>query len=166
MNEMATRAGWTQAPGVRIEGPTTNVEADCERVLRTLPEWFGVESSLLEYARNTRRIPTFVVYEHEQVVAFLSLEQHFPQAWELSCIAVEAGSRNNGLGRLLHAHAEAWLRGRDARILQVKTLAASHPSRGYAETRSFYERLGYVPVEVFPTLWAAHLPVLLLVKHL
>ena len=49
---------------------------------------------------------------------------------------------------------------------QVKTLAASHPSPEYAQTRAFYEALGYVPLEVFPTLWAAHLPVLQLVKAL
>lgn len=25
----------------------------CERVLRTLPRWFGIESSLVQYARDT-----------------------------------------------------------------------------------------------------------------
>jgi hypothetical protein len=40
-----------------------------------------------------------------------------------------------------------------ARILQVKTLAESHPSRHYAETRAFYESAGYLPMEVFTLLW-------------
>ena len=53
-----------------------------------------------------------------------------------------------------------------ARIPQVKTLAESHPSRHYAETRAFYESAGDLPMEVFPLLWQQGLPVLLLVKVL
>lgn len=51
-------------------------------------------------------------------------------------------------------------------MLQVKTLAASHPSHEYALTRLFYERIGYVSLEVFPELWAPHLPVLQMVKFI
>lgn len=149
-----------------IEGPVTGVQADCERVLRTLPRWFGIESSLLEYARATERLPTFVAREAATapVVGFLSLERHFPESWEVNCIGVDAAWRQRGIGRLLHERAEAWLETQGAATLQVKTLAESHPSPEYAETRAFYERVGYLPLEVFPTLWAPHLPVLQLVK--
>lgn len=78
----------------------------------------------------------------------------------------KAPRRNGGVGRALHARAEDWLCSRGDQMLQVKTLAESHPSVAYAETRKFYDRIGYHPLEVFPTLWAAHLPVLLLVKVL
>jgi GNAT superfamily N-acetyltransferase len=151
---------------MQVEGPVTSVEAECERVLRTLPRWFGIEKALLEYAGNTGRLPTFVVRVDGAIVAFVSLEQHFPASWEINCIAVDAAYRNKGVGRLLHAHAEAWLRSQGARFLQVKTLAASHPSLGYAETRSFYERLGFVPLQVFPEIWAPHLPALQMIKVL
>lgn len=151
---------------MNIEGPLTGVEAECERVLRTLPQWFGIEHALLEYAQNTARLPTFVARVEYKIVGFLSLQQHFPETWEVNCVAIDSQHRGQGLGRKLQAQAEEWLVGNGACILQVKTLAESHPSTAYAETRKFYQALGFKPVEVFPTLWAAHLPVLQLVKVL
>jgi hypothetical protein len=50
--------------------------------------------------------------------------------------------------------------------LQVKTLGPSHPSRGYAATRRFYEALGFRPLEEIHGLWAEDNPCLLLVKRL
>ena len=91
-------------------------------------------------------------------VAGVSLRQHFPSSSEVDCIAVDAATRNQGVGRTLHARAEDWLVSQGARLLQVKTLAESHPSVGYAETRQFYAGIGYHPLEVFATLWAAELP--------
>lgn len=149
-----------------IEGPETGVTVECEAVLRTLPMWFGIEASLLEYARNTERLPTFVAREDGGLTAFLTLQQHFPEAWEVHCIAVRASHRRSGLGRALHTHAERWLLARGARVLQVKTMAESCPSAEYAETRRFYAAIGYVPLETFPELWGPRLPVLQLVKML
>lgn len=151
---------------MNIRGPVHSVSSACERVLRTLPDWFGIEESLLEYARNTEHLPTFVAEDGSEVVGFLSLEEHFPECWEVNCIAVNGGLRGHGIGRRLQAAAESWLERRGARVLQVKTLAAAHPSAEYAETRRFYEALGYLPLEVHPTLWSEDLPVLQLVKCL
>lgn len=142
------------------------VAVQCERVLRTLPLWFGIESSLLEYVRDTERFPTFVARTGDEVVGFVTVREHFAEAWEVHCIAVAASSRNQGVGRALHAHVEGWLRAQGVRLLQVKTLADSHPSAEYAETRRFYASVGYVPLEVFPTLWGPRLPVLQLAKTL
>jgi len=151
---------------MRIVGPATAIESQCERVLRSLPQWFGIESSLLEYVEATKRLPTFIAAEGSEVVAFVSLERHFAQAWEIHCIAVHASARGNGIGRSLLVHAEAWIREQGAKVLQVKTLAATHPSESYAQTRRFYEAMGFVPIEVFPDLWAPHLPVLQMAKVL
>jgi GNAT superfamily N-acetyltransferase len=151
---------------MKILGPVTRVERECERVLRTLPDWFGDEESLLEYADNTARLNTFVAEDNGRIVGFLSLQQHLRSSWEINCIAVEAGSRNAGVGRALQQRAEDWLKKQGAKTLQVKTLADSHPSPDYAETRLFYEAVGYIPIEVFPTLWHEGLPVLQFIKLL
>lgn len=63
-------------------------------------------------------------------------------------------------------HAEAWLQARGVRYLQVKTVAATSASTAYAETRAFYLRRGFTPLEVFPTLWDAHNPALQCIKVL
>ncbi len=151
---------------MQITGPVTGVQPACERVLRTLPRWFGIEASLLEYTHNTERLPTFVVRHDSTIVGFISLQEHFSESWEIHCVAIDFSYRGCGLGRALQEHAEAWLFSKGATTLQVKTLAATHPSAAYAETRKFYESMGFKPVEVFPLLWGASLPVLQMVKLL
>jgi len=146
-------------------GPSNAFAGDCERILRSLPQWFGIEESLLEYVADSRRFPTFLAMDAEPI-AFVTVRQHFPQAWEVHCVAVHAARRNAGVGKALHQHVEAWLKAQGASVLQVKTLSASDPSPEYAETRGFYARMGYVPLEEFPTLWDPALPVLQLVKCL
>jgi GNAT superfamily N-acetyltransferase len=81
-------------------------------------------------------------------------------------LALEAQSRNGGIGQALHAHVEHWLAQQGVHFLQVKTIAASSPSKEYAETRAFYLAIGYEPLEEFPLLWEPRLPVLQLVKAL
>jgi GNAT superfamily N-acetyltransferase len=151
---------------VKIFAPNGNVVADCERILRTLPAWFGNESALVEYARATITYPTYLAGDEDGTKAFLSIRQHFRESWEIHCIAVDASFRNGGIGRALLNHAEGWLRQNGAKLLQVKTLAESHSSLEYGETRLFYSRAGFVSLEVFPDLWGPQLPVLLLIKAL
>ncbi len=160
----ADRRG-SDAAGLRFTGPDEAAGPECERILRSLPAWFGIEQALQDYVADADRYATFFA-EATAPVAFITARQHGPQAWEVHCMAVHAACRGNGIGRRLHAHVEAWLQARGALVLQVKTLAPSHPSPDYAQTRGFYSRLGYLPLEVFPQLWGPHLPVLQLVKWL
>jgi len=118
------------------------------------------------YAQDTARMSTFALVQQERVIAFISLAEHFPESWEVHCMAVHANSRNRGHGTRLLAHAETWLAGRGVKFLQVKTVAASSASQAYAETREFYAAKGFAPLEVFPTLWAPQNPALQLVKVL
>jgi GNAT superfamily N-acetyltransferase len=150
---------------MQVRGPITHVAKDAERVLRTLPDWFGIEESLLEYARNADALPTFVAERAGCVVGFVSLREHFPNSWEIDCMAVEAGQRGAGVGKTLFAQAEAWLHARGASFLQVKTLAPAHSSQAYAQTRGFYEAVGFRPLEILPMLWGEGLPVLIYLKN-
>jgi GNAT superfamily N-acetyltransferase len=151
---------------MHIDGPKGIVQSECEGILRSVPEWFGIEESLLEYVANTKELPTFLIRDTEQALGFLSLREHFPSAWEIDCVAIHAGARGRGYGRMLLNHAEQWLLARGAKLLQVKTIAATSPNPHYAETRVFYERMGFAPVEVFPLLWAEHNPCLQMMKVL
>lgn len=151
---------------MELAGPLSHTSADCERILRSLPRWFGIEESLLEYVRDSDRFPTFHALEKGRSVGFLTVREHFRESWEVHCIGILAEQRGQGIGKALHARVERWLQERGVLLLQVKTLADAHPSKEYAETRAFYASLGYKPMEVFPTLWGPGLPVLQLVKHL
>ena len=151
---------------MEIIGPELDRADDCEAVLRSLPMWFGIEQALLMYARDSATMPTFALSDGPHLVGFLTLREHFPDAWDIHCIAVRADARGHGHGSRLLAHAEGWLKERGVRFLQVKTVAATSSSKEYAETREFYRRRGFTPIEVFPTLWDPHNPALQSIKVL
>jgi GNAT superfamily N-acetyltransferase len=134
----------------------------CESILRQRPEWFGIASAVAEYVNNVAELPTFAVGDD----AFLSLKQHSAYAAEIYVMGVRPERHRQGLGRALVAAAEQYLQGLGVEYLQVKTLGSSHPSRGYAATRRFYDALGFRPLEEIHGLWAEGNPCLLLVKRL
>jgi GNAT superfamily N-acetyltransferase len=147
-------------------GPDLHRPEECEAVLRSLPGWFGIEDALLMYAADTAKMSTFATEEEGKIVSFLSLVQHFPESWEVHCMAVHALWRNKGHGTALLLQAERWLAEMGAGFLQVKTVGHASKSAEYAETREFYLAKGFTPLEVFPLLWSPQNPALQLVKKL
>jgi GNAT superfamily N-acetyltransferase len=133
----------------------------CERVLRDLPEWFGIEDATASYIRDVAELPTFGIGDD----AFLSLKLHTPLAAEVYVMGVRRARHRQGLGSTLLRAAEAYLKARAIEYLQVKTLGPSDPDAGYARTRSFYLARGFAPLEEIHGLWE-HNPCLLLVKRL
>lgn len=150
----------------QIVGPKLEIREQSEEILRSLPQWFGIEEGLLHYAEATGRLPTFAVMDEQAAIGFITLAEHFPESWEVHCIAVHASHRGQGHGRALLEHAEDWLKPRGVRFLQVKTVAADRDDAAYAETRGFYARVGFVPLQVFPELWGTHNPCLQMIKVL
>ena len=69
-----------------IIGPSLDRESECEAVLRTLPKWFGIEPALRMYARDSAAMPTFALTDEGAVVGFLTLQEHFANAWEIHCV--------------------------------------------------------------------------------
>lgn len=49
-------------------------------------------------------------------------------------------------------------------MLLVKTLADTHPSEEFAQTRAFYRAMEFGRLEVFPDLWGPHNPCLLMAR--
>lgn len=140
-------------------------DAACERILRALPDWFGIEESIVAYVRDLPRDETFLAETDGAVAGFLALRRHTPHAAEIHVMAVAPGHHGRGAGTLLVARAEEALRADGVEFLQVKTLAPSVECPAYARTRCFYERRGFVPLEELP-LWGPGNPCLVMVKHL
>jgi GNAT superfamily N-acetyltransferase len=140
--------------------------AICEAILATLPDWFGVASANAAYARDVERMAMFAAFDGEEPIGFLALHQHSPEVFENHVLGVRPQCHRRGIGRALMTRAEAYARGRGARLVTVKTLAPSHPDPGYALTRAFYRAMGFFPVEEFPTLWNPENPCLFLAKIL
>ena len=151
---------------MKISPCTVGASAECEEILRSLPEWFGIEESLLQYAADAERHPTLICRQESVALGFVTVLCHFEHSFEVHCLAVQATHRRKGVGLSLLREAEAWCRRLGGKFLQVKTISASHPSPQYAETRAFYLAAGYVALEEFPLLWSKSNPCLQLVKAL
>lgn len=149
-----------------LRGPVLNQGAACEAVLRALPQWFGIESAILQYRQEIDELPTFMAQRGGQVVGFLTLKQHNPYAAELYVMGVLPECRGQGLGRALLQQAETYLRAGWVEYFQVKTLGPSDPDENYAATRGFYQAHGFRPLEEIPQIWGADNPCLILVKRL
>jgi ribosomal protein S18 acetylase RimI-like enzyme len=140
-------------------------EAVCEVILRSVPDWFGIEEALVKYVEETAKYPTSLAMVDGVEVGFISLHLHFPRAAEVHCMAIRPEFHRRGIGRAMIQFAERELAAKRVEYLQVKTLGPSRPSEFYEQTRRFYEAVGFVPVEEFPTLWGRN-PCLQLVKRI
>lgn len=150
---------------MRITGPQIGLAATCEPVLRDLPQWFGIESAIVQYVRDIESLPTFLALDDgDHAMGFMTVRRHFALAAELHVLAVRTCHHRCGVGRALLAQVEHWLRLEGTRFLQVKTLAPTATSEHYERTRRFYEAMGFTPLEIFPTLWDPRNPALLMIK--
>jgi len=145
-----------------------------ERLLRSLPEWFGIESSIVDYVASAAKLPTYLAWpaggqdapraEHDAVGALLAA-RHFPAAAEIYLMAVDRAVHRQGVGRAMVEALESDLAGDRVRLLQVKTLGPSDPDAGYRKTRLFYQAMGFEPLEEITGLWPGN-PSLIMVKPL
>ncbi|MEM9953395.1 MAG: GNAT family N-acetyltransferase [Chloroflexota bacterium] len=151
---------------ISIQIQHKDVSTICEPILRSVPEWFGIEEANQNYLAFVDNNLTFIAYEDDVAVGFLSVNQHFPQSAEIHVMIVHRDHHRKGIGRQLVQVAEDRLRQSDTHFLQVKTLSDKHPDEGYKLTRTFYKSIGFVPLEEFPTIWGEANPALQLIKAL
>ena len=152
--------------GFTIRGPLSGQGALAEGILRALPDWFGIEQAIVDYARVADELPTFVAERGGAAVGFLTLKPTSTHALEVHVMAVLPGEHRRGAGRALVERAAAYARAEGFTLLHVKTLAPSDPDLSYAATRAFYESVGFLPLEELPQVWGAENPCLLMVRVL
>ena len=119
----------------------------CEQILRALPEWFGIEEAIAQYRRDIEAMETYVVDISDTVAGFMTLNIHNDFSAEIHVIALRAEYHGRGIGRALVVYGEEKLKARSIEYLQVKTRGPSRPDEPYRQTRNFYFRLGFRPLE-------------------
>lgn len=144
----------------------TESPALVRRLLESLPDWFAIEASRENYIRDVAALDVVGAFAGGEAIGFASLKPHTQVAGELHLIAVAQEWHGKGIGRALLAAIEEKARTLGLRFLTVKTLAPSADYEPYVATRAFYLARGFLPLEVFPTLWSAEDPCLLLLKVL
>lgn len=138
---------------------------DAARLLATVPEWFGLPEANADYIEAARTKETWTVRDEAGVVVGLTLvDRHFPHVAELHLMVVDREHHGTGVGRAMVQAVEEDARARGGvRLLEIKTLGASHPDKGYARTRHFYEGVGFLALEE-TGLWGEGTPCLIMVK--
>ena len=137
-----------------------------EKILRALPDWFGIEEATLEYIQNATKYPMIVIYENNSPVGFISIKSHSSFTSEIYVMGIMPDHHRKGIGEKLLLESERILALNKTEYLQVKTLDESRENEAYRKTRLFYKAMGFREVEVFPTLWGEANPCLLLIKKI
>jgi GNAT superfamily N-acetyltransferase len=139
----------------------------CEKILRSLPDWFGIETAILDYISDAEQMLTLVAEnEAQEKVGFLTLNFHNQFSCEVHVMGVLPDFHGRGIGSALINEAEALLVRKGTRFLTVKTLSPSRESSDYQKTRMFYESKGFLPLEEFKTLWGEDNPCLMMIRVL
>ena len=160
--DQADRPAWRVASGEPAPDAV-------ERLLRMLPGWFGIESSVHEYIADARTWPAYQAWPDGQRAAqpsgVLLAARHFPASAEIHLMAVDPAWHRRGAGRALVATLEADLVAAGVEFLQVKTQGPGRPDAGYEKTRQFYRGVGFRPLEEIHGIWPG-IPCLIMIKSL
>ena len=138
----------------------------CNDILRALPNWFGNEEAIVDYADKVKTMPFCAVLVDDAPVGFLAIKAHNEHTAEVCVMGILTSHHRQGIGRAMIGWCEDRCKAEGKSFLTVKTLDGSHPSKSYARTRLFYEGMGFVPLEVFPLHWGADDPCLMMIKYL
>jgi ribosomal protein S18 acetylase RimI-like enzyme len=133
--------------------------AMCREVLESLPEWFGIPATIESYVAAADELPMLACFDPAgDVVGFVSVKTHTAFAAEVYVMGVKGSWHRRGIGRAsIEAVVELAI-SQGVRFLTVKTLSPSNDDPNYTRTRLFYEAVGFLPIEEFPTLWGPENP--------
>lgn len=138
----------------------------CNRILRALPKWFGLEYAIVNYVNEVKTMDTWFAEDAGQVIGFISVRKHNTFTAEIHVMAILESYHRQGVGSKLVQAAQKSLAATGFKYLQVKTLSENRADVNYDKTRRFYLSDGFVPVEEFKTLWDEFNPCLMLIKEI
>ena len=121
----------------------------CDAIVASLPYHFGDEHGRELCAAAVREQAGLVATAGAGPIAFVTWRPWYAAAAEITWMAVHAGERRRGVGRLLVDELVQILPAA-TRYLVVTTLSERSPEPGvedgYAGTRRFWQRCGFEPV--------------------
>jgi GNAT superfamily N-acetyltransferase len=144
---------------------TTETQA-CYAIAARLPEYFTA-SGLRSLRADLDRGELYGAVVGERLVGFALYRELNPEAVELAWISVDRPFWSRGVGtRLVSTSLERLAD--HYRVCEVKTLAATVPDPGYARTRRFYAKLGFIALEIIDPYpgWEPGNPCQILVRFL
>lgn len=150
---------------VQIHNPEKKSEI-CDQILRALPLWFGIESAIVDYVNDIKPMETWAIEIDAKIIGFASINKHNEYTAEIHVMGILEAYHRQGLGKKILQSCEISLGQQGFKYLTVKTLSDSRPNNEYDQTREFYLKYGFIPIEEFKTLWGEDNPCLMLIKNL
>lgn len=139
----------------------------CETILRTLPEYFGIEEAVEEYIEGVREKYFLSVQVGEIPVGFASLKSHNEFTSEIYVMGLVEELHGKGIGKKMVENVEKYLLRQGKKYLTVKTLGSfREDDEPYDRTRGFYRAVGFIPLEEFEEIWDKNNPCLFMVKKI
>ncbi len=135
-------------------------------ILRSLPQWFGIEDAIVEYVKGVRDSAFLTINIKNTEVGFISIIDHNEYTSEIYAMGIFKEFHRKGFGKKLLNEAVNKLKIQGKKFLTVKTLSDTHPDVNYKITRNFYKSMGFYPLQELPDLWGKSNPCLLMIKRL
>jgi GNAT superfamily N-acetyltransferase len=129
-----------------LASPEAASEA-CARLIKLLPDWFGIPSSNAAYVAGVAECTCLGAFDLSGAcIGLVALRPHFGTTLEVWWMGVAPDQHRRGVGARLMAAAkgEAIRLGCDTMVLM--TLGEESDDPGYAATRLFYQAQGFRPL--------------------
>lgn len=68
-------------------------------ILRKLPKWFGIESSIVDYVKSVATMETWASYFDDELIGFISIYTHNEFTAEIHIMGVLEAFHNHGIGK-------------------------------------------------------------------
>lgn len=149
----------------RVEDSGRKAEI-AKQILTRLPAWFGMPDNTGEYISEARKLRLWAAFEGEEPIGFITRKDTAVFTAEVHCMGVLPGYHRRGIGEKLMKTLEDDCEKDGMKLLQVKTVDEGHYPDSYDKTVAFYEKMGFIRLEVFPEMWDPRNPCLVLVKAL
>jgi ribosomal protein S18 acetylase RimI-like enzyme len=135
-------------------------------ILRKLPEWFGIEKSLLEYVNTVNKYHFWAAFDNDNCIGFFSGKIHHNRTGDIYVCGVDPNYHGKGIGTLLYKELEKYCIKNNCEYIIVKTVDETDTEKHYGKTVKFYKSIGFKELITLPELWDESNPCLIMIKIL
>jgi ribosomal protein S18 acetylase RimI-like enzyme len=135
-------------------------------ILRTLPDWFGIEESLCDYVESVAKLSFWCAMDNGKAVGFVAVKIHYGHTGDIYVCGILPEYHRKGIGKLLYAAVEAYFKQNGCRYVIVKTLSDTVRYEPYECTRRFYRSVGFEELITLTEMWSEENPCLIMIKKL
>lgn len=149
-----------------IEIKESKVKQEIARkILRDLPEWFGIDESTKEYIEKVAQYTFIAAYVDNEVAGFYSLRRENKDTLDMYVLGVLKKYHNTGIGTRLQEYVNDYAMLKKYTYMMVITLAEKANNFEYSLTRKFYLKMGFRDFYQNDKIFDSYNPAQILIKE-